>query len=236
MVLQLIVFDLDGTLVTAEIDFHAMRTAIRDHLLTHGFPPEVLPMNSTQDLLRSAFAFAGKEGKTPVELSQIRDEVYAVAVKIEWDGARKAQIVPGTKETLLELKQRRINTAILTNDNRAVADYLLEKYDLLHLVDLIISRDEAPHMKPSTEGLELILQHFNVTTDNALFVGDSTIDIMTANKLKMRSIARQSKLRTEEELLGEGAIAVFPTLAPLIPYLESQSLLPPVEKSGDTKG
>ena len=225
--LQLIVFDLDGTLVTAEIDFNAMRIAIRDHLLNYGFPLEVLPMNSTQDLLRRAFAYAEKEGKTPIELSQIRDEVYAVAVEIEWKGARKAKLVPGTRETLLELKQRQIKTAILTNDNRAVVDFLLEKYELLQLVDLIISRDEAPHMKPSTEGLEQILTHFGVTTDQALFVGDSTIDIMTANKLKIRSIARQSKLRTEEELLREGAMTVFPTLAPMIPYLESQGLLRP---------
>jgi HAD superfamily hydrolase (TIGR01509 family) len=227
MVLQLIVFDLDGTLVTAEIDFLAMRTAIRDHLITQGFPLEVLPMNSTQDLLRSAFAYAGKKGKTPVELSQIRDQIYAVAVEIEWEGAKKAQLIPGTKETLLQLKQRQINTAILTNDNRAVADFLLEKYELLPLVDFIVSRDEAPHMKPSTEGLELILAHFEVSPDQALFIGDSTIDIMTANKLKMRSIARQSKWRTEEELLKEGAMTVFPTLTPIIPYLESQSLLPP---------
>ena len=225
--LELIVFDLDGTLVTAEIDFRAMRKAIRDHLLSYGFPPEMLPMNSTQDLLRSAFAYAEKEGKTPIELSQIRDEVYAVAVKIEWEGARKAKLVPGARETLRELKQRQINTAILTNDNRAVADFLLEKFALLHLVDLIISRDEAPHMKPSTEGLEQILAHFEVTSDRALFVGDSTIDIMTANKLRMRCIARESKLRSEEELLKEGAMTVFPTLAPVIPYLESQGLLPP---------
>lgn len=230
MVLQLIVFDLDGTLVTAEIDFHAMRTAIRDHLITHGFPLEVLPMNSTQDLLRSAFTYAEKEGKTPVELSHIRDQVYAVAVEIEWEGAKKAQLVPGTMETLLELKQRQISTAILTNDNRSVADFLLEKHDLLHLVDFIISRDEAPHMKPSTGGLELILAHFKVNPDQALFIGDSTIDIMTANKMKMRSIARQSKVRTKEELLQEGAMKVFPTLIPIIPYLEKQGLLPPPSK------
>jgi HAD superfamily hydrolase (TIGR01509 family) len=236
LMLQLIVFDLDGTLVTAEINFEAMRKAIRDLLITHGFPREVLPMNSTQDLLRSAFAYAGNEGKTPVELSQIRDQVYAVAVEIEWEGAKKAQLVPGAIETLSELKRRQIKTAILTNDNRAVADFLLEKHELLHLVDFVISRDEAPHMKPSTAGLELILTRFEVTPKQAIFVGDSTIDIMTAKKLKMQSIARQSKLRTEEELLNEGAMAVFPSLTPIIAYLDSQGLLPPPRKSDDTKG
>ncbi|MFX0168040.1 MAG: HAD family hydrolase [Candidatus Hodarchaeota archaeon] len=236
MVLKLVVFDLDGTLVTAEINFHAMRTAIRDLLISRGFPLEVLPMNSTQDLLRSAFAFAGKAGKSPVEISQLRDQVYTVAIEIEWKGAKKAQLVPGAIETLEELKNRRISTAILTNDNRAVADFLLQKFGMTHLVDLIISRDEAPHMKPATEGLELILKHFDTTPAQALFIGDSTIDIMTAKKLKIQSIARQSKVRTKEELLREGAQAVFPSLVPIIPYLDKHGLLPLQHKGDITKG
>ena len=58
MSLKLIVFDLDGTLVTAEIDFLAMRQVIRDLLIDQGFPPDALSLNSTQDLLRSAFISA----------------------------------------------------------------------------------------------------------------------------------------------------------------------------------
>ncbi len=226
MVLRLVVFDLDGTLVTAEIDFRAMRRAIRDLLLESGFPSKVLPMHSTQDLLRSAFAYAGKEGKSAVEISELRDKVYAVAMKIEWKGAKKAQLVSGAEETLQELHTRNVKIAVLTNDNRAVADYLLNKYELTPYVDLLISRDDAPHMKPSTEGLELILDHFKVSPDETMFIGDSTIDIMTATKLGIRSIARQSKVRTEKELLSEGAIVVFPTLTSIIPYLEKKAMLP----------
>lgn len=236
MVLQLVVFDLDGTLVTAEIDFHAMRQAIRDLLISNGFPPEVLPMNSTQDLLRSAFAHAQTQGHSPVKISELRDKVYAVAVEIEWEGAKKAQLVPGARETLEELRNRRINVAILTNDNREVADFLLAKYEMDALVNLLISRDEAPHMKPSTEGLELILKHFGVTPSETLFIGDSTIDIMTAKKLRIPCIARLSKVRTEEELQAEGAIAVFPTLEPIIPYLDEHDLLPPPTEDKKTKG
>ena len=226
MVLHLVVFDLDGTLVTAEIDFRAMRRAIRDLLLESGFPSKVLPMHSTQDLLRSAFAYAGKEGKSAVEISELRDKVYAVAMKVEWKGAKKAQLVSGAKETLQELHTRNVKIAVLTNDNRAVADYLLNKYELTPYVDLLISRDDAPHMKPSTEGLELILDHFKVSPDETMFIGDSTIDIMTATKLGIRCIARQSKVRTEKELLSEGAIVVFPTLTSIIPYLEKKAMLP----------
>jgi HAD superfamily hydrolase (TIGR01509 family) len=228
MVLRLVVFDLDGTLVTAEIDFHAMRRAIKDLLLESGFPLKVLPMHSTQDLLRSAFAYAGKQGKSPIEISKLRDRVYAVAMEIEWKGAKKAQLVTGAKETLQELKTRNIMIAVLTNDNRAVAEYLLDKFELSPYIELLISRDEAPHMKPATEGLELILEHFKVTPAHTLFIGDSIIDVMTATKLGIRCIARQSKLRTEEELLLEGAIVVFPTLTSIVPYLEKEGMLPPL--------
>ncbi|MFW9984418.1 MAG: HAD family hydrolase [Candidatus Odinarchaeota archaeon] len=236
MILQLVVFDLDGTLVTAEIDFHAMRQAIQDLLISNGFPLEVLPMNSTQDLLRSAFAYAQSQGKSPVEISELRDKVYAVAVEIEWEGARKAQLVRGARETLQELRNRGVNVAILTNDNREVADFLLTKFEMDALVNLLVSRDEVPHMKPSTEGLELILKHFGVTPSQTIFIGDSTIDIMTAKKLRIPCIARQSKVRTEKELHAEGAIAVFPSLEPIITYLDEQGLLPLPTKNTRTKG
>lgn len=226
MVLRLVVFDLDGTLVTAEIDFRAMRQAIRDLLIEQGFPPEVLPMNSTQDLLRSAFAHAGKQGLTPIQISQLRDKVYATAVELEWKGAKKAQLVAGANDTLQILQKRGIRIAVLTNDNREVADYLLEKFELTKFVDLLVSRDEAPHMKPSTAGLELILNHFKVKPAQTIFIGDSTIDVMTAKKLGIQCIARLSKVRNKEELRKEGAIAVFPTLTNIISFLEKQKILP----------
>jgi phosphoglycolate phosphatase len=225
MAIELVVFDLDGTLVTAEIDFQAMRRAIRDLLVEHEFPTHVLPMNSTQDLLRSAFAYAGEKGFTPIAISKLRDEVYLEAVKFEWEGAKKAQLVSGAKEILQALQQYQVNIAILTNDNRAVAKYLLEKFGLMEYVDLLITREEAPHMKPATEGLELILNHFDIPSEQTIFIGDSTIDIMTANKLGIRCIARRSKLRTEKELKAEGAIAVFSTLTPIISYLLEQKLM-----------
>ena len=225
--LKLCVFDLDGTLVTAEIDFLAMRRAIRDLFIEHGFPTEILPLNSTQDLLRSAFAYAHDKGMTIIEISQLRDKAYEVAVEEEWRGARKAKLVPGSLESLKELRNRQVEVAVLTNDNAQCADYLLSKFDLLRFVSLVISRDEAPHMKPATDGLEMILEHFRIAPTEAIFIGDSTIDVLTAQKLGMECIGRISKVRTAEELLTEGAVAAFPTLTELIPFLDSQNLLPP---------
>ncbi len=223
-------FDLDGTLVTAEIDFLAMRRAIRDLFVNQGFPAEILPMNSTQDLLRSAFAYAHDQGMTIIEVSQLRDQAYEVAMKEEWKGARKAKLVPGSLESLKELRHRNVEVAVLTNDNSQCADYLLSKFDLLRFVGLVISRDEVPHMKPATDGLEMILQYFGTTPTDTILIGDSTIDMLTGRKLGMKCIGRISKIRTAEELIAEGAVAVFPTLTELIPYLDSQNLLPPLHR------
>lgn len=230
MVLKLVIFDLDGTLVTAEINFKAMRQAIRDVLKSQGIPEEAMPMNSTQELLRSAFEYERTQGKSAIEISRIRDQVYAAAVELEWEGAKKAQLVPGVQYTLAALKKRKVQIAVLTNDNREVANYLLAKFELTDYVDGLISRDDAPHMKPATEGLELILNKFKVSPNETIFVGDSTIDVMTANKRGIRCIGRLSKMRTEEELRKEGAVAVFSDLTPLISYLEEQKLLLPQTK------
>ncbi len=59
-----------------------------------------------------------------------------------------------------------------------------------------------------------------------ILIGDSTVDVMTAKKRGIRCIARQSKLRTKEELLAEGAVAVFSSLTPIISYLIQERLLP----------
>lgn len=226
MSLKVVVFDLDGTLVTNEIDFMGMRRAIRDLLKSKGFPPETLPMASTQDLLRRAFAYAGDIGLSPIEISRLRDQVYAIAAKLEWKGARKAKLVPGARETLLELKKHNVGVGVLTNDNRQVTNFLLKKYGLTKLVGKLVTRDDAPHMKPATEGLEMILQYFGATPAQTIFIGDTTIDIMTAQKLGIKCIARRSKVRTEDDLRAEGAIEVFPTLEEIIPYLKAHNLLP----------
>lgn len=226
MLLKAVVFDLDGTLVTAEVDFAAMRRSIRDLFVNHGFPPEVLPTTSTHDLLRSAFSYAEKQGKSPIEMNTLRAQAYAIAEKLEWEGARKAQLVPGAREALLELRRRHVQVAVLTNGNRGSTDYLLEKYHLRELVDVVVSRDDAPQMKPATDGLEMILHQLKVMRNTTLFVGDSMIDLLTARQLSIECIARLSGVGTPEQLRAEGAVVLISTLAELIPYLEARKRLP----------
>jgi phosphoglycolate phosphatase len=226
VLLEAVVFDLDGTLVSAEIDFPAMRRSIRDLFANHGFPPESLPTTGTQDLLRSAFSYAEKQGKSPIEIRTLRDQAYAIAEKFEWEGARKAQLVPGAREALAELKRRRVRVGVLTNGNRGSTDYLLSKFQLRELVDVVVSRDEAPQMKPATDGLELVLRQLKVKQNATVFVGDSSIDLSTARKLSIDFIARLSGVGAAEQLRAEGAVVLISTLAELIPYLDTRKLLP----------
>lgn len=227
MLLKAVVFDLDGTLVTAEIDFPAMRRSIRDLFVSHGFPQETLPTTGTQDLLRSAFSYAEKQGRPPIEIRALRDEAYAIAEKFEWEGARKAQLVPGAREALTELRRRRVRVGVLTNGNRGSTDYLLSKFQLRELVDVVVSRDEAPQMKPATDGLELILHQLKAKRNATVFVGDSMIDLSTAQKLSIEFIARLSGVGTPEQLRAEGAVVLISTLVELIPYLDTRKLIPP---------
>jgi HAD superfamily hydrolase (TIGR01509 family) len=228
MLLKAVVFDLDGTLVTAEVDFRAMRSSIRQLFVKNGLPEEALPTDSTQALLRSAFSYAQKQGKSSLEIGRLRAQAYAIAEKLEWEGAHKAQLVPGSQETLVELKRRQVQTAVLTNGNRGSTDYLLRKYHLREVINMVVSRDEAPQMKPAPDGLEMILRGLQVTRKATLFVGDSIIDLLAARKLHVECIIRLSGVATPEQLQAEGATVFISTLTELIPYLQAQKRLLPL--------
>jgi HAD superfamily hydrolase (TIGR01509 family) len=226
MLLKAVVFDLDGTLVTAEINFSAMRQSIRGLFISHGFPSEALPITSTHDLLRSAFSYAEKHGMSAIEIAQLRDQAYTIAERLEWEGARKAQPVPGAYDSLARLRERSVRTGVLTNGNREATDYLLQKFQLHELVDAVVSRDDAPQIKPATDGLEIILSLLKVTRKAAILVGDSKIDVLTAKGLGIECIGRLSGVATAEQLRAAGAVALISTLAELIPYLDERKLLP----------
>lgn len=49
-----------------------------------------------------------------------------------------------------------------------------------HLIDLIIGSNDVKNLKPSPEGIEAALRHFDVVKSDVLYTGDSYIDAQTA--------------------------------------------------------
>ncbi len=65
--------------------------------------------------------------------------------------------------------------AISTNRTNTM-DMVLDIFKLRHHFEMVVTATTAPHPKPAPDGLEMILKHFGLEVDEAIYIGDSTVD------------------------------------------------------------
>ena len=94
----------------------------------------------------------------------------------------------GLKNTLGKLKKRRW-LAVGSGNSKHLLNRFLSKLGLSKYFDLVVSSDDVKKGKPNPEMLLKIIKHFHVTPKEALYVGDSTSDIIAAKRAKMKSVA-----------------------------------------------
>ena len=97
---------------------------------------------------------------------------------------------PEAGEALLSLKQAGIKTAALTDaaygmDNKFTLQGMASISDL---IDFFISSVDAGFRKPHSAGYLMLLEHFEVSPNQMLYIGDEEKDIIGANKLGIVSV------------------------------------------------
>jgi phosphoglycolate phosphatase len=82
---------------------------------------------------------------------------------------------PFALETVAALKQLGFATAIWTNNDRVVADFVLARFDLLPHLDLVVTRDDVVQLKPDPDGLRVVRGRWP-EAERIVVVGDSWVD------------------------------------------------------------
>jgi len=147
------VFDLDGTLTQAILDFAEIKRRL-------GLPPD-------QDILTS--------------LAQMGDKAEPLRRKladIEFEMAGKARVAEGAEALLKALRERKTHTGILTRNRRSHALETLRVIGLAPYFEeiYVLGRDEAKH-KPDPDGLLKLLQAWNADPGDAVMAGDYVFDL-----------------------------------------------------------
>ena len=70
---------------------------------------------------------------------------------------------------------------------------VLEEHGLKGCFDLVISCLDVKHPKPAPDALFKILEHFGVSAQEAVYIGDSEIDDQTAKAAKVPFIAYKNR-------------------------------------------
>jgi HAD superfamily hydrolase (TIGR01549 family) len=84
----------------------------------------------------------------------------------------------GFRETLTQLKPE-FNLAVCTNRSTSM-EMLLETFDLGHFFTCVMTAEKVLHPKPHPEPLLKVLDHYRISPEEALFIGDSLVDCQSA--------------------------------------------------------
>lgn len=177
-------FDLDGTLVETAPE---IADAVNDTLRYFDWPIVTQQQvndwigHGTKELLIMAMASVTKSSVEAVRVSDDLKQALPIFDRYyqERCGTR-SHLYPHVKEVLMRLRQQGSKLAVVTNKEGRYTDIVLRVHGLTDLFDIVISGDSFPVKKPNPTSVQNCLARWNVLPQQALFVGDSSIDAQTA--------------------------------------------------------
>jgi len=200
-----IIFDLDGTLIDSLEDLaDAMNRVLRHY----GFP--LHPVKAYRYFIGDGMERLVMRALPEKERHSNRLSTYVAAMKSEYPGRelRKTQPYEGIFKLLKACSAAGLKSAVLTNKPddaaQAVVAHLLPG---VPFVKVWGARPDLPR-KPDPTGAARLLEIIGVGPEEALFLGDSAVDMQTAVGAGIYPVGALWGFRTADELFSAGARVV----------------------------
>lgn len=207
-----VLFDLDGTLLDTLGDLHLGVNVVLEN---HGYPTRSMEEirafvgNGARQLMRLALP----EGTPDAEVEEILAEYldwYAVNFCV------KAAPYAGVKAVVDALVERGVKVGIVSNKPDATTKKLGEMF--FPGLPAFGQRDDIPK-KPAPEMVWKAMETLGVTAEEAVYVGDSEVDVQTAHNAGLPLVAVSWGFRTVEQLVEAGAETIVHTAEELLAAL-----------------
>lgn len=212
---RLVIFDLDGTLIDTIADLGA---AANHALALSGYPQHTVAEYAAKvgDGVRNLVTRALPEevrGNTAIveRTLGIFREYYSSHIDVH------TRPYAGITEMLQSVRKHGIGIAVATNKAQEAAERLICKLFPDVEFDLIYGSREGCALKPDASVVLHILDKTGTMPQDALYVGDTEIDMMTARNGGVSAVGITWGYRRPECLTGAAALAETPeTLEKLI--------------------
>ncbi len=214
MPVELIIFDLDGTLIDSSEDIavcanKTLKAMGHNELgldeIKQGIGwgvkmlfERLMPGNSPQAIEEARGIFLGFYGEAPV----VKTFAY-----------------PGVTETLNHFRRKNKKMAVVTNKPYGLAERILEELGLSESFGLVVGGDSFENKKPHPEPLERVMKSLNAHPNASVIVGDSPVDCESGKKAGMRTIGVSYGFRGATELIDAGCDIIvdrFPVLKEIL--------------------
>lgn len=204
-----VIFDLDGTLQSLEIDFHGLRARLSSLFEGYGLPPiEGTLLEAVEEALG---ALSGRGVALP-EVEQARRTAFQIMDSWEMAAYPKARTFPGVRDMLSGLSSHGFKLAVQSRACRAYVLRSVERMDFAF--DAVASRDDVRRPKPNAEGVRMLLDRLHCDSRSSFVVGDHPFDIEAGRRAGTVCIGVLTGAAAEEKLVEAGADAVFDKVGP----------------------
>lgn len=212
--------DLDGTLVDSAPDLHGALEATLDR---HGHA-------GVSEAMVRQFVGAGARVLIERALSDLYSqpaEQEAALATIDllhehfldyYAGhiADRSRPYPGIRDTLVELQQRGIAMAVVTNKYEGLSRQLLDALDLSRYFGAVVGGDTLPVRKPDPGPLLEACRQLGSDPARTVMIGDSITDVRAARNADMPVICVSYGYNHGEDIHHAGADRVVDSLRGLI--------------------
>lgn len=197
---KLVIFDLDGTLLYTLED---LMDSVNYSLEKYGYETKTLEEvssgvgNGVEHLLRSML---------PTGISEDDFKKCYMSFKEHYSEhcCDKTRPYDGVVETLRILKNRGVKIGIVSNKFQEAAEDVCQHY-FKGLYDVVMGESETCRRKPAPDGINMICEQYEVEKDEAIFFGDSEVDIMTGDNAGVYCVSVLWGFRSREFLAKNGA-------------------------------
>lgn len=128
-------------------------------------------------------------------------------------------LFPDTIEVLSYIKSKGMKIGIVTTKYHYRIIEILDKFQISHLVDVIIGGEDVKNAKPHPEALMAAIDKLNVHIDNILYIGDSIIDAQTAQNGNVDFVAVTTGTTDKYDFLQFPFIEIIGGLSEIIPII-----------------
>lgn len=197
---RLAIFDLDGTILYTLED---LKISLNHALSKNGLPERTLDETRrfVGNGIRKLIERAVPENSDPGLVDKVFDDFNLHYKEHCTDHTRPYEGIP---ELLSALRESGVKTAVLSNK----ADYGVQELCARYfpgMFDFAAGEKAGVRKKPAPDGVFAILEKLGVSAADTVYIGDSEVDIETAENAGTDSIIVDWGFRERELLISRGA-------------------------------
>ncbi len=208
--IELIIFDLDGTLIDSKDDIaNSVNFTLRE-LNLKKMPYELIYTyvgNGVEPLIRRALETAGGNGSIKKALDIFRAYYWEHLLD-------NTVLYPNVADTIKRLSE--IKKSVVSNKSERFVKKILSGLDIEKYFEIALGGDSLKNKKPHPDMVNFVTERLGISNNRTLIVGDGAVDMECGKRAGAYTCGVSYGYRNRDELVDAGADWIIEDMGELL--------------------